>query len=137
MSNEVPALAKAFPPGYFIREELEFRGWSQRHLADEMGRPLQIVNGIINGHRMITPETATQLQKVFGSSAIYWMNLETIWQLYKLNEKKKLVAKAKRTVARRPSPLEKVSARSEPDDSDSSEASETLKTKREKTKAAR
>jgi plasmid maintenance system antidote protein VapI len=33
---------------------------------------------------------------VFGSSAIYWMNLEAIWQLYRLNEKKKTAARRKK-----------------------------------------
>ena len=60
-------LAKAFPPGDFIREELEERGWTQQGLADRMGRPLQTVNMIVNGHKAITADTASQLAKAFVS----------------------------------------------------------------------
>ena len=43
---------------------------------------------IVNGRKAITAETAYQLQKVFGPSATYWMNLESTWQLYKVAAKK-------------------------------------------------
>ena len=99
MSNEVPALAKAFPPGYFIREELEDRGWSQRRLASEMQRPVQTVSEIINGRKRITAETAMQLQAVFGTSATYWMNLDAIWQLYEFNRKKTLAERREKNRA--------------------------------------
>ena len=42
---------EAFPPGDLIRRELEHRGWTQGDLARIMGRPLQIVNQIINGSK--------------------------------------------------------------------------------------
>jgi len=98
MATTLPTLAKAFPPGDFIREELEERGWTQQELAERMGRPLQAVNMIVNGHKAITPETASQLEKVFGPSAIYWMNLESTWQLHKLAENQKTNKLAKRGV---------------------------------------
>ena len=105
MATILPTLAKAFPPGDFIREELEERGWTQQQsLRSRIGRPLQTVNMIVNGHKAITAETAYKLQKVFGPSAIYWMNLESIWQLYKLNEKKKIAARREKRVERLASP---------------------------------
>ena len=70
-------VAEAFPPGEFIREELEERGWTQRDLADVLGRPLQTVNTIVNGRKRITPETAVELAAAFGTSAELWLNLET------------------------------------------------------------
>jgi addiction module HigA family antidote len=99
MSSKVRTLAKAFPPGDFIREELEHRGWTQQQLAVRMGRPLQTVNMIINGRKAITAETASQLETVFGPSAAYWMNLEAIWQLYKLAEKRKAALRSKQSRA--------------------------------------
>ena len=96
MATTLPTLAKAFPPGDFIREELEERGWTQQELAERMGRPLQAVNMIVNGHKAITAETASQLEIVFGPSAIYWMNLESTWQLYKLAENQKANKRAKK-----------------------------------------
>jgi HTH-type transcriptional regulator/antitoxin HigA len=95
MARELRTLAKAFPPGDFVREELEFHGWTQQELADRMGRPFQTVNAIVNGRKQITAETALQLEEAFGSPATYWMNLESLWKLYKLGQKKKATKRAK------------------------------------------
>lgn len=73
--------AQVFPPGEFIREELEERGWTQRDLAEIMGRPLTAVNQIIKGKRAITPETARELGAAFGTSAELWLNLESSYRL--------------------------------------------------------
>ena len=70
-----------FPPGEFIRDELEARGWTQEDLADIMGRPSNAVNRIINGTKAITPQTAKQLAAAFGTSAEVWMNLESAYRL--------------------------------------------------------
>jgi HTH-type transcriptional regulator/antitoxin HigA len=74
---------QAFPPGDHIREEIEFRGWTQGDLASIMGRPHQVINQIINGKKAITARTAYELEAALGPSAETWMNLETGWQLYR------------------------------------------------------
>jgi len=73
--------AEVFPPGEFIREELEARGWTQADLAEILGRPVRLVNEIIVGKRGITPETAKGLGAAFGTSAQFWLNLESSYQL--------------------------------------------------------
>jgi len=73
--------AGVFPPGEFIREELEARGWTQREFADILGRPVQTVNQIIKGTKEITPETARGLAAAFGTSAELWLNLENAFRL--------------------------------------------------------
>ena len=73
--------AQIFPPGDFIREELEERGWKQEDLAKIMGRPLPTINQIIVGRTAITPETAHELAEAFGTSAELWMNLESSFRL--------------------------------------------------------
>jgi len=78
--------AAAFPPGDFIREELEARGWTQSDLAEILGRPFQTVNAIINGRKAITSRTARELEAALGPSAQFWMNLETSYQLHKESE---------------------------------------------------
>jgi HTH-type transcriptional regulator / antitoxin HigA len=78
--NRVPA--EVFPPGDFIRDELDARGWTQGDLAQIMGRPLQVVNEIVAGKKQITPDTALGLAKAFGDDdALYWMNLENVYRL--------------------------------------------------------
>jgi HTH-type transcriptional regulator/antitoxin HigA len=74
-------LAEVFPPGEFVREELEARGWVQDDLAEILGRPVRLVNEIITGRRGITPETAKGLGEAFGTGAEFWMNLESIYRL--------------------------------------------------------
>lgn len=79
MSNRIPA--EVFPPGEYIQDELDARGWTQDDLAQILGRPLNAVNQIIKGKRGITPETAKGLAAAFGTSAEFWMNLENAFQL--------------------------------------------------------
>lgn len=74
--------AEVFPPGDFIRDELEARGWSQGDLARILGRPVQTVNMIINGKKSITAETAKALGLAFGTGPELWMNLETAYRLH-------------------------------------------------------
>ena len=75
------APAQVLPPGEFIREELEARGWTQRDFAQILGRPLQNLNGIINGKTAITAATAKQIALAFGTSPELWLNLETAYRL--------------------------------------------------------
>ena len=81
MAKRVPKY-QAFPPGDYIQEEIEERGWSQSDLARIMGRPVQVINEIIHGRKAITARTARELEAALGSSAELWMNLETSYRLY-------------------------------------------------------
>jgi addiction module HigA family antidote len=78
MAEHTPA--EVFPPGEYIRDELEARGWTQVDLAFIIGRPLQTVNEIVAGRKAITPETARGLAEAFGTSAEVWMNLESVYR---------------------------------------------------------
>ena len=73
--------AEVFSPGVFIREELEARGWTQRDLAAVLGRPLQLVNELVNGKKRLTAERAKQLAAAFGTSPELWLNLENAYRL--------------------------------------------------------
>src|SRR5262245_40263723 len=79
MSQLIPA--RTFPPGEFIQEEIDARGWGQMDLAEIMGRPQKAISDLITGKVAITAETAKQLGEAFGTSAEYWMNLESAYQL--------------------------------------------------------
>ena len=92
MGERVPA--EVFPPGEFIREELEARGWNQIDLAAILGRAPRDVSEIITAKRSITPETAKQLAAAFGTDPRLWMNLESAYRLSR-------VGNADDTVSRR------------------------------------
>ncbi len=72
---------ESFPPGDYIPEEIEARGWTQLELAEIIGKPLQAVSEIVAGKRSITPEMAELLGAAFGTSAQVWLNLENAYQL--------------------------------------------------------
>jgi HTH-type transcriptional regulator/antitoxin HigA len=74
-------LAQVLPPGEFLKEELDARGWSQADLADILGRPPRLISEIVTAKRAITPETAQGFGEAFGTGADFWMNLEGQYQL--------------------------------------------------------
>src|SRR5882724_10423873 len=86
--------AEVFPPGEFLADELEARGWTQTEFAEIIGRPQKLVNDIANGKRSVTPETAAHFAAAFGTSAQFWMNLETSWQLSKVPPRDDSIARA-------------------------------------------
>ena len=81
MNERIPA--EVFPPGDFLRDELDARGWNQTEFAEIIGREPRVVNELILGKRAISPETATELAAALGTSAQFWMNLESTYQLSK------------------------------------------------------
>jgi HTH-type transcriptional regulator/antitoxin HigA len=85
--------AETFPPGEFLRDELEARGWTQTEFAEMIGRPIRLVNEIIASKRAISPETAHDFAEAFGTSAQLWMNLETAWQLSKVAPRTEKIAR--------------------------------------------
>jgi HTH-type transcriptional regulator/antitoxin HigA len=79
MSDRVAA--DAFPPGEYLQDELDARGWTQAEFAEIIGRPVRLVNEIIGGKRGITPETAQEIGAALGTSALFWLNLDAAYQL--------------------------------------------------------
>ncbi len=108
MTERIPA--EIFPPGEYVKDELESRGWSQADLATIMGRPVQLVNGIISGKKNITPETAQDLGEAFGTSAELWVGMEGTYRLGLLRKKEAAEGKNAGEIAERRRLLEKKQA---------------------------
>ncbi len=83
----------AIPPGEFLAEELGARGMTQLDLATRMGRPPQLVSGIVQGHKAITAATALELEDVLGLSAQFWQRLEEDYRLALARAARQEVAK--------------------------------------------
>src|SRR5690349_16827236 len=94
MNDRTPA--EVFSPGEVLKEELDQRGWTQQELADILDRPPRLISEIVGGKRAITPETAVGLSKALGSSAEYWMNLQSQYQLSKVRIETDSVARRAR-----------------------------------------
>lgn len=91
MSARVPA--EVFPPGEFLKDELEARGWTQVEFAEIIGKDTRLVSEVISGKRAVTPETATVLAAALGTSPDLWMNLESQYQLSKVRNGQEEIAR--------------------------------------------
>jgi len=70
-------------PGEMLREEfLAPLGLKQTELAERIGVSVQRVNELVTGKRGVTPDTALRLAQLFGTPAVYWLNLQLTWDLY-------------------------------------------------------
>jgi antitoxin HigA-1 len=74
-------LPPAIHPGKHLAEELKALGMSAASLARKLGVPTNRVTGILNGHRAITGDTALRLGHFFGTSAQFWLNLQSLYEL--------------------------------------------------------
>jgi addiction module HigA family antidote len=91
----------AIHPGEHLAEELEVLDMSAAELARNMGVPTNRVTQILNGTRAITGDTALRLAHFFGTSAQFWLNLQTLYDLRLAQEKIGKSIKALPTLKRR------------------------------------
>lgn len=69
-------------PGEILMEEfLEPLQISQNRLAVAIGVPPRRINEIVHGKRGITADTALRLERYFGVSAQFWLNLQARYEL--------------------------------------------------------
>jgi len=69
-------------PGEILAEEfLEPLGVSQYRLAKDTSVPARRINEIVNGERAISADTALRLAKYFGTSDLFWLNLQARYDL--------------------------------------------------------
>ena len=82
----------ATPPGATIKEQLEYRGMSQREFAKRMDYSEKFISQLINGQVELTPNTAHRLEMVLGVPSAFWMNLEARYRekLLKVEEENSL-----------------------------------------------
>ncbi|MDQ2710791.1 MAG: HigA family addiction module antitoxin [Acidobacteriota bacterium] len=73
---------KPVHPGEMLREEfLTPLGLSANKLAIELRVPATRISEIVNERRAITADTALRLERYFGMSADFWMNLQKQFDL--------------------------------------------------------
>jgi addiction module HigA family antidote len=77
----------AIHPGEHLAEELEALDLSAAELARKMNVPTNRVTQILNGTRSITGDTALRLAHFFGTSAQFWLNLQSLYDLRLAEEK--------------------------------------------------
>ena len=71
----------AIHPGEHLSEELEALQMSAAELARRLRVPTNRITEILNGQRAITGDTALRLGHFFGTSAEFWLNLQSLYEL--------------------------------------------------------
>ncbi len=77
----------AIHPGEHLKEELGELGISAAELARRLRVPTNRITSILNGRRAITGDTALRLAHFFGTSAEFWLNLQSLYEI-RLAERK-------------------------------------------------
>jgi addiction module HigA family antidote len=77
--------AQKFPPvhpGEILLEEFLIpMGISQYRLAKDLSVPARRINEIVHGKRAISADTALRLARFFGTTELFWVNLQTRFDL--------------------------------------------------------
>src|SRR5690349_18712322 len=71
----------AIHPGEHLAEELKALDLSAAELARKMNVPTNRITQILNGTRSVTGDTALRLAHFFGTSAQFWLNLQSLYDL--------------------------------------------------------
>ena len=77
--------AQKMPPAHpgeiLLHEYLVPMGISQYRLAKEISVPARRINEIVHGKRAITADTALRLSRFFGTTELFWVNLQNRFDL--------------------------------------------------------
>lgn len=81
--SDIAADEKAGPihPGQHLRDYMEGAEVTQYRLAKETHVPAIRISEIVKGKRSISADTAIRLGRFFGTSAQFWMNLQSRYDL--------------------------------------------------------
>lgn len=68
-------------PGLLLKEEIEYRGISQKQLAQQMGLSYTVLNEILNGKRPISTDYALYIEAALGIDAQLWIQMQADYNL--------------------------------------------------------
>jgi addiction module antidote protein, HigA family len=71
----------AIHPGEHLSEELRELNMSAAELARQLKVPTNRITEILNCRRAITGDTALRLAHFFGTTAEFWLNLQSLYEL--------------------------------------------------------
>ncbi len=74
-------LAPVHPGDILMTEFLAPLGLSQYRLAQDLSVSPRRINEIVHGARAVTADTALRLGRYFGTSAQFWLNLQSRYDL--------------------------------------------------------
>ncbi len=80
----IPAGINKMPPihpGEILREDLEACGLAPQQMASALRVSPDHLMAVLDGQRALTAELALRLARYFGTSASYWLNLQSAYEL--------------------------------------------------------
>jgi len=80
-------------PGEILKDEIEYRGISQKKLAEQMGMSHSVVNEILNGRRPLTEQNAMLFEAALGVEADTLMRLQLKYNMQVIGQDKKMINK--------------------------------------------
>ena len=83
-------------PGEVIKEELEFRGISQRRLAAEIGVPVSQLNEVLNAKRPLNAEMALLIEQALGIDAEPLLSLQVKYNILSAKRNKSFFDRLKK-----------------------------------------
>jgi len=78
-------------PGEILKDEIEYRGVSQKKLAEKMGMSYSVINEILNGRRPLTESNAILFEAALGVEADTLMRLQLKYNMQIIRKDKKLI----------------------------------------------
>ena len=82
-------------PGEVIKDEIEFRGISQRRLAKEIGVSYSQLNEVLNGKRPVNTELALLIEAALDSPSTPLLTLQTRYDLLSAKRNKSFLTRLK------------------------------------------
>ena len=82
-------------PGEVIKDELEYRGISQRCLANQIGVPASQLNEVLNGKRPLNAEMALLIEQALGIDAAPLLSLQMKYNLLSAKRNKSFLKRLK------------------------------------------
>ncbi|MGA9979843.1 MAG: HigA family addiction module antitoxin [Candidatus Sulfotelmatobacter sp.] len=77
----------AIHPGEHLAEELNQLEMSAAELARRLNVPTNRITEILNGRRAVTGDTALRLAHFFGTTAEFWLNLQSLYEIRMAQQK--------------------------------------------------
>jgi len=78
---KIPEQRETTHPGEHLKEILESYGINQSEFARRLGVTHCAINEIINGKRSVSPRMAQLMHGGLGISAMFWMNMQAMYDL--------------------------------------------------------
>jgi addiction module HigA family antidote len=87
ITQSIAKALTAIHPAEHLAEELEALDMSAAQMARKINVPTNRIAQILDGTRAVAGDTALRLGHFFGTSAQFWLNLQSLYELRLAQEK--------------------------------------------------